>query len=481
MKTILKFSIIILITTLSLSRINAQSNDVCLDCHNDPSIEMEKNGRTISIYVNKFVFMQSAHGKQKCVSCHKGFNPDEFPHKANITPINCKECHQAPMDKHIFHPQLAMADGVGGSPDLNCKGCHGTHEIKTSKSPTSPTNFFNSTNYCGKCHTKEREDHLKSVHFVQLQKNNPDAPTCIYCHSHKVTPNWKLDMATLKKNQEDLCLGCHLTNAAGKSQFAKTLINYKSSVHGQAIARGNANAAICTDCHGTHDLERASSPTSKINRRNVPNICSKCHLAISQEYKISVHGIALTKGNPDAPTCSFCHGEHNINPVVEAPRRMFSDNQINPDVAMKTKMVYCVVCHANETMMAKYNILTTNKAHEWLPALAKHYETVRCVDCHSSYAPPNLSHNILPPTQTVKKCEECHNENSVLMSKLYKHEKTLSRQKYGFINGTLLSDAYVVGSTRNVFLDSLSLIVFGVVLIGLLFHALMRWYFYKGK
>jgi len=476
-----KFNTILFLLVLGLGRIYAQSNEVCLDCHNDPTLEMDKNGQTVSIYVNKSIFLQSAHNKLKCIDCHKGFNPDEIPHKANITPINCKECHKAPMDKHIFHPQIAMADGVGGSPDVNCKGCHGHHEVKTSQSPSSPINFLNSTNYCGKCHTKEKEDHLKSVHYVQLQRNNPNAPTCIYCHSNKLTPNWKLDMATLKKNQEKLCLDCHLRSTIEQSQFAKSLINYDSSVHGQAIARGNSNAAICTDCHGTHDLERASSPTSKIYRTNVPNICSQCHLPISQEYSISIHGVALTKGNPDAPTCTFCHGEHNINPVVYAPRRMFSDNHINFDVVMRTKMVYCVVCHANETMMKKYKILTTNQAHNWLPELSTHYETVRCIDCHSSYRPPNLSHNILPPSQTIKKCEECHNRNSVLMSTLYKHERAVSRQKYGFINGTLLSDAYVVGSTRNIILDTLSLIIFGVVIVVLLLHGFLRWYFYRGK
>jgi hypothetical protein len=66
------------------------------------------------------------------------------------------------------------------------------------------------------------------------------------------------------------------------------------------------------------------------------------------------------------------------------------------------------------------------------------------------------------------------------MSKLYKHEKSQSRKKYGFINGTLLSDAYVVGTTRNLFLDSFSVIAFIVILLGIGFHGFMRWYFKKG-
>ncbi|MDQ1264869.1 MAG: hypothetical protein QG635_18, partial [Bacteroidota bacterium] len=114
------------------------------------------------------------------------------------------------------------------------------------------------------------------------------------------------------------------------------------------------------------------------------------------------------------------------------------------------------------------------------PNISKHWETVRCVDCHSSYTPPNLSHNILPPEKTIKKCEECHSKNSLLMSKLYKHEKKLSREKFGFINGTILSDAYVIGTTRNLLLDSLSVILFIAVLAGIGLHAFLRWYFHKG-
>jgi hypothetical protein len=63
------------------------------------------------------------------------------------------------------------------------------------------------------------------------------------------------------------------------------------------------------------------------------------------------------------------------------------------------------------------------------------------------------------------------------MTKLYKHEKQTSREKFGFINGTILSDAYVIGTTRNVLLDTLSLIIFSIAFILLVLHALLRWYF----
>jgi len=66
------------------------------------------------------------------------------------------------------------------------------------------------------------------------------------------------------------------------------------------------------------------------------------------------------------------------------------------------------------------------------------------------------------------------------MSKLYKHEKKQSREKFGFINGTLLSDAYVIGTTKNVFLDAISLFLFGMTLLGIFLHGFLRWYFKRG-
>jgi hypothetical protein len=63
------------------------------------------------------------------------------------------------------------------------------------------------------------------------------------------------------------------------------------------------------------------------------------------------------------------------------------------------------------------------------------------------------------------------------MSKLYRHEKKAAREKFGFINGTLLSDAYVVGTTRNILLEWLSLLILGATLAGISTHGFLRWYF----
>jgi hypothetical protein len=67
------------------------------------------------------------------------------------------------------------------------------------------------------------------------------------------------------------------------------------------------------------------------------------------------------------------------------------------------------------------------------------------------------------------------------MTKLFKHEKEKSREKMGFINGTILNDAYVVGTTRNIYLDVVSLTLMGLTLLGISIHGFIRWYFRKIK
>lgn len=452
----------------------AQTDQECLDCHKDADITMEKAGRTISLEVKKYELARSVHSKVKCVDCHVGFDPYEIPHAEKIEPINCKGCHGSPSESHRFHPQINnMSSGVGGSPDVNCKECHGTHEVKSPKDPKNGMNFYNSTDFCGKCHVDVKNDHMQSVHYTELEHDNPNAPTCMFCHNRPVTKGTKLSKLQLKINSEKLCLDCHIKDEHG-SKFAQTLVKYEESVHGKAILKGNQDAAVCIDCHGVHNLMRENNPSSKVHKSNVHNVCGQCHTNITKEYASSIHGAAVMRGIYDAPTCTNCHGEHDIHSVPHVDKQVFSKTGMNFDIIVGNQMVWCVSCHSDEEMMKKYNIQTVEEAHAWLPVPEKHWKTVRCVDCHSSYDPPNMSHNILPLSETVKQCEECHSKNSILMTKLFVHEKQQSRDKYGFINGTLLSDVYITGATRNIYLEWFSYFIFSTTAFGIIFHGALR-------
>jgi hypothetical protein len=123
------------------------------------------------------------------------------------------------------------------------------------------------------------------------------------------------------------------------------------------------------------------------------------------------------------------------------------------------------------------NILET---HEWLPNQAAHFASVRCIECHTSLSDSVLvAHHVQPMELAVKNCSECHSKNSILMASLYKHEAKESRKQYGFINGVILNEAYVIGANRNEILSFAGILLFFLVLGGISVHIIARIIFKK--
>lgn len=96
-------------------------------------------------------------------------------------------------------------------------------------------------------------------------------------------------------------------------------INYADSVHGRAVAGGRLEAAICTDCHGSHDARPPSDPQSKVSRSRAHATCGACHSDEFEQYEQSVHGQAHREGQSGAPTCTDCHGIH-FSASLRGPR-----------------------------------------------------------------------------------------------------------------------------------------------------------------
>ena len=167
---------------------------------------------------------------------------------------------------------------------------------------------------------------------------------CTDCHKNiSGFPHPSLTSQTLRDFSMQMyttCQQCHAT------QYNLTL----DSVHQKALAAGNNNAAICTDCHNPHTQTQITDPaTGKIlpqARVLIPQVCARCHSAIYGQYKSSVHGSALIgSGNPDVPTCIDCHGVHNIGDPTTTAFRLNSPQ-------------LCAKCHTNAAIMNKYGIST---------------------------------------------------------------------------------------------------------------------------
>ncbi len=84
---------------------------------------------------------------------------------------------------------------------------------------------------------------IDSSHFTESAHKDI---ACSECHTNIVSyPHPDLQVQTLRDfslQMYTICQKCH------EEQYNKTL----DSVHMQAIAAGNKNAAICTDCHNPH-------------------------------------------------------------------------------------------------------------------------------------------------------------------------------------------------------------------------------------
>ncbi len=236
----------------------------------------------------------------------------------------------------------------------------------------------------------------------------------------------------------------------------------------------NHKSFECTDCHSydyntfPHDNDLQMEPMP---------VCLDCHEGddataafsfekIDQEYQQSVHS---TKHSGEF-TCWMCHNPHsykiNARTNENIKETIVYDNNI------------CLSCHAD---VNKYQLITSKekpniiKKHDWLPDQIAHFAHVRCIECHTHVSNNVLvAHQVLPKEQAVKKCVECHSQNSMLMASLYKFRAKESRNRLGFVNSSILKDAYVIGANRNYYLNILSGIIAGLVVLLIIIHALLR-------
>jgi cytochrome b subunit of formate dehydrogenase len=388
----------------------AQSNSDCLMCHSDNSLSMSRSGKSVSLFVNEKIFNKSVHSGLTCVTCHEGFKAEDIPHKSKIKQAECVGCHNDIADKHIFHPQLGKSIADGKKPDVNCADCHGKHDIASVKLSQSKFNGANVAESCANCHSDVKEKFILSAHGKALASHQNGAPNCLTCHRHEVSNLSGIrDSLEFKKDQEKMCLSCHLDNPdvrAKASPSAGFIAAYEKSVHGKAMLGGNSKAANCVDCHGSHEMKKSLDPSAKISKLHIAETCSKCHEKIAETYSQSIHGTALRGGILESPTCVDCHGEHNI----------LQHNDPNSRVAkMNVSEKVCTPCHSSVKLSEKYG-LPSNRAETFrdsyhgLAVKAGSIEVANCASCHGVHniKPSSDSTSTISKTNLVQTCGKCH-------------------------------------------------------------------------
>jgi hypothetical protein len=325
------------------------SNAECLACHANAGLTKEVNGKQVSLDVHEDKFKGSAHGVFGCTDCHA--DVAAFPHDPAPKKPDCATCHADEVAAYGrgFH---AKAIRDGDSKAATCLDCHGgVHEILPSSDPNSKVSHLNIPATCGSCHGQK---------FVMESSGHSTQPFTLY----------------------------------------------EESVHGKKLANGNGKAAVCTDCHGTHEILGANNPKSSIFKFNVPNTCGQCHDKVKQDFVASIHGQAVGRGNWQAPVCTDCHGIHSIKA---------SSDPTSSVAAQALARTTCARCHEGERVASEFG-LPSRRASTYMASYhglaSKLGSTIvaNCASCHGV-------HNILPssdPRSTInranlaKTCGQCH-------------------------------------------------------------------------
>jgi predicted CXXCH cytochrome family protein len=248
------------------------------------------------------------------------------------------------------------------------------------------------TNLCALCHPDVRVQFEQSIHRTE-------DVACVSCHggdpeassvaaAHRGGFRGRVD----RRGVPALCASCH-SDAERMSPYNLSTDQYalyQTSHHGRALARGDEKVAVCTDCHGVHEILRSDDARSSAFAANMPETCARCHsdAGLMSGYDLTGdpyadfvagrHGEALLeRQDASAPGCSRCHGAHGATPpgvgdinkvcgqchstarayFLESPHRLAMEEAGLPE---------CASCHDHHRI-SKANVETLD---------------TRCLECH---------------------------------------------------------------------------------------------------
>ena len=283
---------------------------------------------------------------------------------------------------------------------LQCQNCHG---------PGKTLPYLGGSLF----HAEEHRAYDAGYHAKAHQNGGgagKRAANCLDCH----TKDGRGDMTTMlpkadplspiaRANLADTCGRCHgdPNVMRGSGITTRPFLSFRESVHAQAASRGNLGAAVCSDCHRSHDVLPASDERSPIFKFNIPQTCGQCHAGVTREFAASVHGQAAARGVSRTPVCTDCHGIHSIAPhEVAAP-------------GLRTNG--CANCHEGVRLTEEFGVASArvqsyeNSYH----GLARKIGSPVAADCASCHG----VHNILPSSDPksmiaqanlTQTCGQCH-------------------------------------------------------------------------
>jgi hypothetical protein len=445
----------------------AQDNSDCFMCHSDETLQKERRGETVSLYVDESRFSPSVHGEFSCVTCHADLDGAELPHGETLKEVQCGACHD---DVQELYEQCLHGKATARGDPLapRCWDCHGAHEITRVDETGSTVAPLRVPFVCGKCHQegapvqRQREIHqanivenyTESIHGEGLLRkglivtatcaschsahqilphNDPKssiarrniAATCTQCHAEIEAVHRKIIRGELWEKELDVlpaCVDCHQPHKARKVFYDQGMADRDClichsrpaivsaddgrplSVEAADLAGSRHSTVACSQCH-TGVNPSLERPCEELTQKVD---CSVCHAEVVQQYQLSAHGRLFAKNDPNAPTCLECHGTHVVLGKRDSRSSTFPTNV--PDL--------CARCHREgEPDAVRY----AGEEHDIVKRYTESIHgkgllksglvvTAMCTHCHTP-------HNELPsddPQSTVNRdnvpetCGTCH-------------------------------------------------------------------------
>ncbi len=328
------------------------------------------------------------------------------------------------------------------------------------------------TNQCYECHKAVNHQQETIATAWQASVHGKNGVGCADCHGGD--PNSDRMGIAMDRTQGfigkpsraqtvGICGSCHADPARmgpyklSTDQYSK----YWTSVHGQRLlAAADTQVAICIDCHGSHDIKKASDPTAAVYPANVPELCSSCHSNATKmgpygiptnQYEIyskSVHGIALLDDSDvRAPSCASCHGSHDAKPptstsVVEVCGKCHTATQElymqSRHSELSTAAPKCWTCHGT------HDVAQPSEALFFHPVRPEY----QCFTCHD---PVDRSLRIQLTqfkNEADRRCDTCHHVDSDIYAQVEAIAGSLSGAKGAFDSASSrIHDAAGVGMT----------------------------------
>ena len=274
-----------------------ETENYCLTCHGDPTIPdlVLPNGDTVSLYIDREILAESVHSPAgiECEACHTDIKT--FPHPeieyqsarelSRSTYLACQKCHanNYTLTLDSIHARAAEAGNLDAP---ICTDCHGAHEVQVPDEPRT-----NVSQTCGTCHDEIYAQYQQSVHGTALSEGNPDVPVCTNCHGVHSIEDPRTEQFRIA--EPEMCAGCHADpDLMGKYGLSADVYDvYSLSWHGVDLSVYKArwptiwhDSAICSDCHGVHDILSTSNPASRVSEENLLVTCQQCHPGVGPNW-----------------------------------------------------------------------------------------------------------------------------------------------------------------------------------------------------